>query len=254
MLLHLSKHRVLQVSPSSSKLELPRQCRRHHEPCSQEHITPSSSTKISLNSPKAFCWQRFRRWAVYAKAAAVLEVEQSSVAWVGWICFYFWKAVQDKLWHSEYAIMQQTMNPVPWVKFESFMLSTFGTIAPLSEAYKVYEQCKQTSTVAEFVSRLRACAQRLKGTFLQQSEGSLTIKFFNGLKPSILKLVEDSAPVGWWTSIEQVFQKAINFELNQAACARQTTYSVCDTCWRYICIFRFAGEAQSRCKRARKED
>ena len=77
------------------------------------------------------------------------------------------------------------------------------------------------------MSRLRACAQRLKGTFLQQSEGSLTIKFFNGLKPSILKLVEDSAPVGWWTSTEQVFQKAINFELNQAAAlGRQHVQSV----------------------------
>ena len=49
----------------------------------------------------------------------------------------FLEGQPDKLWHSEYASMQQTMNPVPWDKFESFMLSTFGTIAPLSEAYNL---------------------------------------------------------------------------------------------------------------------
>ena len=196
-------------------------------PSSQEHITPSSSTKISLNSPKPFAGkgsdveQFMRKLQQHLKLSRVPSHE-----WVEYASTFL-EGQPDKLWHSKYAIMQQTMNPVPWVKFESFMLSTFGTIAPLCEAYKEYEQCKQTSTVAEFVSRLRACAQRLKGTFLQQSEGSLTIKFFNGLKLSILKLVEDSAPVGWWTSTEQVFQKAINFKLNQAAAlGRQHVQSV----------------------------
>ena len=199
----------------------------HITPSSQERITPSASTKISLNPPKPFAGkgsdveQFLRKLQQYLKLSRVPLHEWFEYAST------FLEGQPDKLWHSEYAIMQQTMNLVPWDKFESFMLSTFGTIAPLSEAYKEYEQCKQTTTVAEFVSRLRACAQRLKGTFLQQSEGSLTIKFFNGLKPNILKLVEDSAPVGWWTSTEQVFQKAINFELNQAAAlGRQHVQSV----------------------------
>lgn len=186
-------------------------------PSSQERDFSSPTAKISLNPPKPFAGKGTDVEQFLRKLKQYLRLSKVSISeWVEYASTFL-DGHPDKLWHSEYANLQQTMNPVPWEKFENFMHTTFGTIAPLSEAYKEYEHCKQTGTVAEFASRLRACALRLKGTFLEQSEGSLTIKFFNGLKPSILKLVEDSAPAGWWTSTEQVFEKAINFELNQAA-------------------------------------
>ena len=61
-------------------------------PSSQERIAPSASTKISLNPPKPFAGKgsdvEQKTAAVPAKTAAVLEVEQSPNAWVGWVCFY----------------------------------------------------------------------------------------------------------------------------------------------------------------------
>ena len=76
---------------------------------------------------------------------------------------------------------------------------------------------RQKSTVAEYVSRMKTCVNKLKGKYLEPSDGTVTVKFLRGLKPHIAKLCEDNAPDGWWKSSDEVFAKALAFETNKAA-------------------------------------
>jgi hypothetical protein len=53
------------------------------------------------------------------------------------------------------------------------MISYIGTQLPAREAQVRYKACKQETTVADFVRRLKACVQMLETTPLKTSVGDV---------------------------------------------------------------------------------
>lgn len=49
------------------------------------------------------------------------------------------------------------------------------------------------------------------------SPGNVTDKFIDGLKPHCKRDVEENAPLGWWTIPDQLFDKALLFEVSHTA-------------------------------------
>ena len=124
----------------------------------------------------------------------------------------------DKLWYTEKDVIALTKpEALDWSDFENFLQRAFGKIAPMTDYFKEYEDLKQETTVIDYVSRMRTCINKLKGSFLEPSEGTICVKFLRGLKPVIAKLVQNAAPDGWFTSVDQVYAKALTFETNKAA-------------------------------------
>ena len=85
-----------------------------------------------------------------------------------------------------------------WSDFESFLQRSFGKIAPMNESFRDFEEMKQTTTVADYVSRMKTTVNKLKGSYLCPADGQVTVKFLRGLKSGISRLVENAAPDGWW--------------------------------------------------------
>ena len=85
----------------------------------------------------------------------------------------------------------------------------------MTDYFKEYEDLEQETTVIDYVPRMRSCINKLKGSFLEPSEDSICVKFLRGLKPVIAKLVQNAAPDGWFTSVDQMYAKA--FKTNKAA-------------------------------------
>lgn len=124
----------------------------------------------------------------------------------------------DKLWYTEKDVIALTKSEaLNWSDFENFLQRAFGKIAPMTDYFKEYEDLRQETTVIDYVSRMRTCVNKLKGSFLEPSEGTICVKFLRGLKPMIAKLVQNAAPDGWFTSVDQVYAKALTFETNKAA-------------------------------------
>lgn len=128
----------------------------------------------------------------------------------------FLEGQPDKLWSTEKDLIAMSKTLV-WSDFESFLQRSFGRIAPMTDYFKEFEDLKQETTVIDYISRMKTCANKLKGTFLEPNEGTLVVKFLRGLKPHFLKLVQNAAPDGWWTSVDQVYARALTFETNRAA-------------------------------------
>jgi len=87
-------------------------------------------------------------------------------------------------------------GPLTWSYFEPFLMTSFGKIEPMTQYFKDYEACEQTTTVTDYVSRLRTCLNNLKGTYLELSPGIACVKFLKGLRPDIAKLVQAAALMG----------------------------------------------------------
>lgn len=177
----------------------------------------SSPVKLTIHPPKPFkghhdeCEYFLRKMKQYLKLCKVPPHVQADLAAT------FLEDGPDKLWATECAVRLTTGSYATWQHFESFIERNFGKIAPMTEYFKEFETLRQKSTVADYVSKLRTCVNRLKGTFLEQNDGAVTVKFLRGLKPNIAKLCEDNAPEGWWKSSDDVIAKALTFETNKAA-------------------------------------
>ena len=57
----------------------------------------------------------------------------------------------------------------------------------------------------------------INDTPMKASSGDIIDRFIDGLKPAPKKYVEDNAPVGWWTILGTLFDKALHFEVNSNA-------------------------------------
>ncbi len=58
--------------------------------------------------------------------------------------------------------------------------------------------------------------------------GSAIIDFIKKLTPAVRKYVQDNAPEEWWTDVEQVYKKSLQYELNQRVAGTVHTDSHCE--------------------------
>ena len=122
------------------------------------------------------------------------------------------------LWELEFEDLERAegLQAVTWSRFEQFMLKTYETLLPVNEARERYDKLRHTGSVEDFVRNMRHSVRELEGTVLHPG-GSVIVDFLAKLKPDVRGFVENNAPEGWWTSVNQLYQKALLYEMNQRA-------------------------------------
>ena len=189
------------------------------DPSASDSHVKAVVVKASVHPPKAFTGEsddvehflrKMKQYLCLTQIPANQHLEYAAT---------YLEGQPDRLWSSEREtlVLAKAPDALTWSDFEAFLQSNFGKLAPMTDYFKEYENLKQESTVIDYVSRLKTCVSKLKNTFLEPSEGTVVVKFLRGLRTPIAKLVQESAPDGWWTSSDQVFAKALTFETNKAA-------------------------------------
>ena len=111
---------------------------------------------------------------------------------------------------------------------------------PAREAKQRYSSLTQTGTVKQYVHDMMEVVRELEGTVFHPG-GCVFDDFIDGLKPSVQRFVQDNAPSGWWTNIRDLYQKALDYELNgvaggrsrESGCQRSDTRNCADFRVRY---------------------
>ena len=124
-----------------------------------------------------------------------------------------------KLWDREVEHLHRMSGSkmLAWKDFETFMRRAYASVIPAREARHQYKQLQQTGSVKEFVREQTQLVRELESTPYHPG-GSVFDDFIDGLKPEVQRFVQDNAPAGWWTSIKDLYQKALDFEMNSVAC------------------------------------
>ena len=122
----------------------------------------------------------------------------------------------EQLWQLEFDDLERThgVRSVTWEQFDAFMQQSYGSLLPAHEARDRYDALRQTGTVSDFVREMRQSVHELKGTPLH-SGGSVIVDFMSKLKPEVRRFVIDNAPVGWWSDVKDLHEKALTVELNR---------------------------------------
>ena len=126
-----------------------------------------------------------------------------------------------KSWDQEIKHLQtQSGNAsVDWDDFEVFMRRSFANMLPAREARRRYDKLSQTGSVKDYVRELVQVVRELEGTPYHPG-GSVFDDFIKGLKSDVRRFVQDHAPTGWWTDINDLYQKALDYEVNGLASGR----------------------------------
>ena len=90
---------------------------------------------------------------------------------------------------------------------------------PAREARHRYNGLKQTGSVKQFAREQIQLVRELEDTPFHPG-GSVFDDFIRGLKPDVQTFVQDHAPSGWWIDIKDLYQKALDFEMNGIASDR----------------------------------
>ncbi len=125
----------------------------------------------------------------------------------------------QKVWDCELDdLLEQGKSPT-WDYFVKTLTSYYGTVIPAREQRAKYLACAQKGTVMDFITEFKVITQTLKNTAFAPSQMDTVEHFIRGLKADVRKYVEEQAPQGWWTDPKPLFEKAIQFEVNQHSLA-----------------------------------
>ena len=133
----------------------------------------------------------------------------------------FLSASPRKKWDREVEHLQREAGSavIVWKDFETFMLRSYASMLPAREARHRYNGLRQTGSVKEFVREQIQLVRELEDTPFHPG-GSVFDDFIRGLKSDVQTFVQDHAPSGWWTEIKDLYQKALDFEMNGIASTR----------------------------------
>lgn len=109
-------------------------------------------------------------------------------------------------------------SAVTWSMFEKFMHDQYGQLQSACEICAAYEELRQSDfdSVSSFIRAIRIKEHELLGTPYHLGGGAI-FDFIRKLTPVVCKYVQDNAPEEWWTDVSQVYEKALNYELNRRA-------------------------------------
>lgn len=94
------------------------------------------------------------------------------------------------------------------------MISFYGSVIPAREHGAEDSNCTQKGSDMDYITSLRVILQTLKGTAFAPSTMDVIEHFLRGLKPDVKKYVENNDPKEQWTELQDVFDKAVQFETN----------------------------------------
>ena len=83
------------------------------------------------------------------------------------------------------------------------MRRSFANMLPAREARRRYDKLSQTGSVKDYVRELVQVVRELEGTPYHPG-GSVFYDFIKGLKSDVRRFVQDHAPTGWWTDINDL--------------------------------------------------
>ena len=134
----------------------------------------------------------------------------------GNLAFAFVDKSAEAIWSQELTELENQGVPVTWTHFQDAMVFYFGSQLPAREAQVKYRACKQTGSVADFVTQLKACVRMLDHTPLKPSIGDVMDHFSENLAEGPRKWVLQQAPADWYTSPKDIFEKALQWEANHS--------------------------------------
>ena len=108
---------------------------------------------------------------------------------------------------------------VDWDDFEMFMRRSFANTLPAHEARCRYDKLSQTGLVKDYVHELVQVVRELQGTPYHPG-GSVFDDFIKRLKSDVHSFVQVHASTGGWTDINDLYRKALDYEVNGLASRR----------------------------------
>jgi len=167
----------------------------------------------------AFASSRLRRRRsnyIFQPHQRFLRAKRQDESEWGALAFAFVEKSAEAIWNSELTELENEGLEVTWEHFCETMISYFGTQLPAREAQVKYKACKQETTVADFVRRLKACVQILETTPLKPSMGDVISHFVENLATEPRAWVLQQAPATWYTLVREVYLKALQWETNNS--------------------------------------
>ena len=123
-----------------------------------------------------------------------------------------------KQWEREVEHLREQSGTavLVWKDFDTFIRQSCAQMLPARAPRQAYKKLRQTGSVKQFVRDQRQLVRELDGTPFHPG-GSVFDDFIDHLKPDVQLFVQNNAPTGWWTDIEHLYQKAMDFEMNGLA-------------------------------------
>lgn len=124
-----------------------------------------------------------------------------------------------QLWNLHANDLVKRQLPLTWEVFASFMESCFGAIAPEKLARSQYENLRQTGAVYSYIAEQRKLVQLMQhNPDVCPGQPDIIRQFLRNAKHDLRMYLIDKTPdSGYYSSCEEVYSKAINWQTNQKA-------------------------------------
>lgn len=122
-----------------------------------------------------------------------------------------------RIWEAEMQVKADANQTCSLQDFKEFLLKHYGNLLPARQFKQQFRELKQTGSVSEYTRTMKRLIYELKGTPMEVSPGDIVDRFIDGLKAAPRKYVQTNAPDNWWTDPDQLFTKALHYEVNISA-------------------------------------
>jgi len=122
-----------------------------------------------------------------------------------------------RIWEAEMAVKAAANAPCSLQDFKDFLLKHYDTLLPARRFKQQFRELKQTGSVSEYTRSMKRLIYELKGTPMEVSPNDIIDRYIEGLKPAPRKYVQTNAPQNWWQDADELFTKALQYEINISA-------------------------------------
>jgi hypothetical protein len=122
-----------------------------------------------------------------------------------------------RIWEAEMQVKADANQTCSLKDFKDFLLKHYDNLLPARQFKQQFRELKQTGSVSEYTRSMKRLIYELKGTPMEVSPGDIVDRYIEGLKPAARKYVQTNAPENWWTDPDQLFSKALHYEINISA-------------------------------------
>ncbi len=185
-------------------------------PPHEEVISPSRST-LKIPVPKAWGGGKEEESVnvFVPRLARYLQAHKVPVEEMPYQVLDFLSGKAFQLWKLESETLEAAGTPLTWNLFASCIKRGFGVLDPERHARQQFDSLKQTHTTFSYVNETKRLWGLMKpAPMLAPSEGDVIAKFLTGAKSELRDYLTANTPAGYWTSAEQLFEKAVNWALN----------------------------------------
>ena len=120
-----------------------------------------------------------------------------------------------QLWKLESEMLVSEGTALTWVKFESFMKQSLGSLDPERHARQQFDSLKQTGSVFNYVTEVRRLIRIMHPMpMIRPGDGDIVSRFISNARPELREYLNANTPEGYWKSTEQLFERALTWALN----------------------------------------